>query len=141
MANKIVVKVDGFLESFAHKLDGASTVKYNAGNVVYLDSDSEFRKAQVENQNTRLFVLNARDFYGDLLTAEQSGGDTAEGFEITPGRTIQLRKSNAAIAVNADVQVSTTSGAVQTQTGTGTVIGTATEAASATDTLVKVRIS
>ena len=141
---KIVIKVDGFLESFAAKLNGANTVKYKPGEIVKLNSSGNFEKAAAADSNTRLFVLNTRDYVGDLLSEEQSGGDTASAFELIPNRTVQIRKITSgagnAITVNGDVQISGTAGSVNAQSGTGIVIGTCVEAAPAAQELVKVRI-
>lgn len=137
---KIVIKHEGTLESFAAKLDGANTVKYTPGTIVKLNASGNFAKAAATDANDRLFVLNTRDYVGDLTSEEQSGGDTGNAFELIPNRTVQLRKTAAALALNAKVKV-TAAGQVVVAGDTDTTVGSVVEVPAATaDALVKVRI-
>ena len=141
MANKIVVKVEGFLESFSAVLNGANTVKYLPGTIVKLNSSGQFVKAVATDANDRLFVLNTRDYLGDLVSTEQSGGDTAAAFELIPNRTVQLRATGAALATNAKVKV-TANGQVIVAADGDVSLGAVTESTGSTaNRLVKVRIS
>ena len=127
MANRIVRKYEGYLESFTEQL--AATSK--PGTVVKYDNAGKFAVAGADDNKERLFVLDARQALGESVDTSISANETVDAYEIVPDRTYDIRAANATYAKGTALTVSA-NGYVATAATGDRVIGHANSATTIT---------